>query len=761
MTVAEVTGLWQITRQPRFSVSMGDNSIVQIPFNAFKLINLGQSVGLEVYQSLYNDHTEPVGIIAVTQALGLIKPSDNAVDTFNQRWARGSARWKIQETGIEVVTGKSSTTGEMVRTREGEITTMVLSLLLDSMEADRVAEIVRAMIEAMPSNLVPIRPRRAQVGNVVKSVEAQTSCVSWKEEIREAERTVFEGPQVFLTNGVLPSASFDIPARCMAAYYQVLCTVTRFPEQYHGVLETGGSLTLPFTLAHDICGLRVCVLADGEVLHGNSSFGKWQVRLERKSGMKMTRVRVGKRVDDIQDVLELDEVGLIRANKVPIKGIGRASTIHQALGEVEARELAQLSIAIARMTMSLMKREVLDYSENDDSSLSSQSETSGPTEATRSDTVPLKARLSSQVVALWWDCNVQFAENMFSEGEKIAILQPQGASWSQVKFPNVTNAKIAQFENMSPEEQVQRRMQTKSPCSRADYGKLLRTLTAQLLLLCFLSFNMTSQDNIRVRCKSQPQNTVLGKAINCLKDPKPLGQSDILSSWYHWIKGASPKELDRIDVLTAEGFLIYRSLLVDVSLSPEACEMVIVEPGHLSFESYRTDTVRGYDQGFSVIGHPRYHRMQTGPLKLRSEDKTGAIETNWTVEVDDDVLEVCLQLKYNRAAVSIDTSIFIIAKQSWPLMYGDHTLGCLHGEEYSGTLVDGETIEELTPGFGPGLADMPTSYKPVKLYRSHDNPLGQVACLMSAQGRSLVKVDACLRCCLAAAQKQGLDCVID
>jgi hypothetical protein len=76
-------------------------------------------------------------------------------------------------------------------------------------------------------------------------------------------------------------------------------------------------------------------------------------------------------------------------------------------------------------------------------------------------------------------------------------------------------------------------------------------------------------------------------------------------------------------------------------------------------------------------------------------------------------------------------------------------------------LVNGETIEELTPGNGPKLDDIPEGWKPIKLYKSHDNRLGQVACLLSADGCGLVKTKACLRCCLSTAQKLRLDFVID
>jgi hypothetical protein len=219
---------------------MSNNNVVQIPFSAFKLIDLGQSIGLEVYQAFYNDHTEPVGMIAVTQAMGLIHPSDEAVHLFNRKWTRGSARWKLHETGIEVVTGKSSTTGEMAKTRDGEATVMVLSFLSHRMRAEKAAEIVRAVIDSTPPTLVPIKPRRAQVENVVTSVEAQTSCVNWQTEIAEAERTVFESPQVWLSDSLCPEAAFDIPTPCAAAFYQALCTMTKFPKDYYCVLETGG-----------------------------------------------------------------------------------------------------------------------------------------------------------------------------------------------------------------------------------------------------------------------------------------------------------------------------------------------------------------------------------------------------------------------------------------------------------------------------------------------------------------------------------------
>ena len=67
-------------------LSIGKMSqVVQIPFSAFKLIDLGQSFGLPMYQSLYKDHSEPVGLVSVVQALGLLRPSDGIIESFNNR----------------------------------------------------------------------------------------------------------------------------------------------------------------------------------------------------------------------------------------------------------------------------------------------------------------------------------------------------------------------------------------------------------------------------------------------------------------------------------------------------------------------------------------------------------------------------------------------------------------------------------------------------------------------------------------------------
>lgn len=70
---------------------------------------------------------------------------------------------------------------------------------------------------------------------------------------------------------------------------------------------------------------------------------------------RTTKVKIGRRIEDVQDILVLDDVGPIRANRVSIEGIGKAATIGQGIMEGEARDLAILSIGIAVATLSQMK----------------------------------------------------------------------------------------------------------------------------------------------------------------------------------------------------------------------------------------------------------------------------------------------------------------------------------------------------------------------------------------------------------------------
>jgi len=111
------------------------------------------------------------------------------------------------------------------------------------------------------------------------------------------------------------------------------------------------------------------------------------------------------------------------------------------------------------------------------------------------------------------------------------------------------------------------------------------------LLIAFLGCNRTTRENVRVRITSSPQNSPIGRLIHGLKEPEPLAQSDVLNSWYFWIQGNRPKDqVGRYaaEVLTANGFIIYRSLLLDLSLGPESCETVMVEAGMSSLKDIVT-----------------------------------------------------------------------------------------------------------------------------------------------------------------------------
>jgi hypothetical protein len=97
---------------------------------------------------------------------------------------------------------------------------------------------------------------------------------------------------------------------------------------------------------------------------------------------------------------------------VLIKGIGEAPTIGLGLSENKGTNLAALSIGIAMTVISQMRREVADYGDKDDSSVSYQSNSSVPdADAKDSDSVLVKIRVSPDAVGRWWDCPMDFAQN--------------------------------------------------------------------------------------------------------------------------------------------------------------------------------------------------------------------------------------------------------------------------------------------------------------------------------------------------------------
>ncbi|KAI0126327.1 hypothetical protein BJ170DRAFT_401833 [Xylariales sp. AK1849] len=751
------------------------SGLVQIPFSAFKLIDLGQSVGLSLYQTLYTDHSEPVGLIALVQAFGLVRPSDQAVDEFNQRWTKGSSRWRLQETGIEMVSGKSSTTAEMAKTREGESALIVLSFMIEALGAKPTSDFARQIVDSTPETLVPIKPRRAQITNVVGAIECQTTCVSWQSEIERAQQAVCERSVIWTPESVLPSRSFDLPLDALRAFYQALCTVSRFPQDYHCTVKTSLSLTTLFVLAHSICGLRVCVLVNGERVFGSLAIGSWQVRLERQDGEGdqgyRTEIKLGRTLEDIHDLLVMDEVGPLRANRISIEGIGKAATVGQGLSQSEGDELAALAIGATVSILERFDKEVLDETGDDGASDVSLTDSSGPSETstkvTSSDreATPIKSRLKVGTISRWWGCSHKSAIELLEASDAALSQQTENASWLQLRFSKSITGKISSFEDTAEEEKLRRRRRTTHALDRKDFARAVHMLATQLLLINFLQCNDSSRGSLRVRSACLPQNSVLGRSIRALNKVETMGQSDVLYSWYYWLRGQPcplPQSNYGFDVITAEGYLIYRSMLLDLNLSPESCEMVTVEPGHILSKEQRLSEVRGHDNGYSIMEVPHYQEKLTGPEKLRSRDHTGPLQLTWRIEEGDLSMDLVVNLKSRESGFGLSASVYQISKQSWKLHYGDRSIGCAHEEERVGTLAEGEVVEVLSAGAIENRYGS-SPWKPLVLLSAHGNDWGQVACLLStaADWRGMVRREACLRCCVTACLKMGLDFLID
>jgi len=725
-------------------------SLIQIPFSGFKAIKLFHNVGLDLYQALFDDHTEPVGMIAAIQAFGLLKPADAAIELWSERWNKSTARWKLKNSGIEFATGKSTVTAEMNKTADGEVTLMMLSFLLDSLELNSVYEISKAIIDTTPETLVQIKPRRVQIISLLEAVRSQVSGVSWSDQIEDAEKVVGD-----IQLGVRPAERYsayssmrDIPTHAMSLYYQALCTVTRFPD-YSCTLETSSSLVLPYALARLFCGLRVCVVVDGEVTHGHDCAERWQVRLERVSGNLGTRVKLGRRIDQIQDVLIIGEPGFIRANKIPLKGIGKAWTIGQGLSILEAEELAVCAVCIAARALRIMKRDLIDYGKPDRDLVAPYTNFNHPEDGPI-DLVPVQTRLGIAVLVLWWDCSESHARSLYDQATEHPMFCGNPKGWEKIGFGNQAIGRIARHETCGKQGQVD--SSSIGPRTRFDYTELLRDLASQLVLISFLEFNDISQHQIRVRNSCRASMTPLGRAIRGTLPPSFLRPSDVLASWYYWLEHRLPPD-DHPECLSADGFLIYRSLLLDMSLDPRACEMVIVQPGYILYENSRFDSIQGSAQNVTVIGHPPYRKSRTESFVLRSTDETGQVDLSWNVWEKDRVLIVSFNLGIG-SSVSIQASVGDIIARSWNLLCDCRVLNCSY-ESDTMHLVKGEKIEELTPGKYEALRS------PMELFKSFGNNLGQVACLLSTKKRGMVKRDACLRCCLSYAQEKRLDFLID
>lgn len=162
----------------------------------------------------------------------------------------------------------------------------------------------------------------------------------------------------------------------------------------------------------------------GEVVHGNTSSGAWQVQLERKEESNVSKVKLGRGLQGIQDLLETDEVGPLRDNRVVIHGITRAATLRQGLVISEADDVAVLAVGAAISNLSKWRRQVVSDSSNETQSYSREESVDSKTPShsnQEKSLVPVKARIMCEVIALWWGCSSAVATKLLELGEKILV----------------------------------------------------------------------------------------------------------------------------------------------------------------------------------------------------------------------------------------------------------------------------------------------------------------------------------------------------
>ena len=148
-------------------------------------------------------------------------------------------------------------------------------------------------------------------------------------------------------------------------------------------------------------------------------------------------------------------------------------------------------------------------------------------------------------------------------------------------------------------------------------------------------------------------------------------------------------------------------------------------------------------------------------------DRVGKIQSVWYVDEDKEGNGLDLTVTLDLGIFRTHTCPYQVLRDGWLLWYGDRSLECTHERECEAQLNHEESIHVLSAGSlsvshrevgGEG-----SHQKQLRLYRSHGNNLGQIACFFSENGspRGMVRREACLRCCITAALKMGLDFVID
>lgn len=465
------------------------SGVIQVAFDGLKIIDLGKTVALEIYQSLFGEKSDPVGLNSIVQAFGQLQVSDNAVRDFNGKWTNGSRRGSLKGTSVEIITGKSSTGREMAKTRNGEGTLVIVAFLIEALTSETVSELARRIIDETPDHLLTTRPKWDQVSNTISAVESQIGNVSWQLEISKAQDCVGEQHVVWTQALSVPMTSSNIPIEGISALYRVLIIVSRFPDDFHCVLRTSLSITLPFVLVHTICGLRVCVVVNGRVLYGDATMGQWQVKLEREECEKtFTEVKLWHKLDDPEILLKTDNTGPRRANRIAINGIARAATIDQGLDIDESYGIAKIAIWAAESILARWTRARVEDSSDLQDTSSTGSEVSAVINSPDSNVylVPIKTRLTTNAICTWWGCSAKTALDMRKASAVVATKQAQGVSWKRLHFPEKIRGKISEFKDLKLNEQMTRRSQNYNAFDENDFGRLTHLLTVQLLLITLL-----------------------------------------------------------------------------------------------------------------------------------------------------------------------------------------------------------------------------------------------------------------------------------
>jgi hypothetical protein len=216
---------------------------------------------------------------------------------------------------------------------------------------------------------------------------------------------------------------------------------------------------------------------------------------------------------------------------------------------------------------------------------------------------PIKARVTLEAISTWWGCQSKMAMILLRDSEEVFPKQSGAALWAQLQFSGRIMGRIAEFDDLSEEEKVCKRLRTNHTLDQRDFARVVHMLITQLLLLTFLTGNNPTKDYIRIRSTCLPQNSILRRAIRAFQSVDRMGQSDVLYSWYYWLHGSQPPEPRAnysFDVLTTEGYLIYRSLLSDFNLNLESYEMITIEYGYILSEDQRIPKIHGYNKGYSI-----------------------------------------------------------------------------------------------------------------------------------------------------------------